>query len=273
MLSTAAGAKPAFFDGPFINTASYNAGAIAVSTGDPFKRRAFDMSKNTQATSLDQDGAGETWTYQAATYDGAVKTVEEVDTVALLNINLRRFKVEYRVAGGSWTIFPGLDYTASDFSGENKIVALAAPIEADEWLLTATHTQGGDFEKAVGLFLPCLLRFQAGSGTKDYDPSRRDNVVTVELADGSIDETRFLRNDADSHYFRSPLLFVNVDEDEKDRHEALCGRFFLACLDPYRRPGDWKICRIVPGSFRAPPMFVGSDRYRVSYTVEEVGGA
>lgn len=277
ILSQAVAATPAFLSKPFINTDSLNAGAITVSSGDAFKHRAFDMSGSTQATSLGQNTDGMAWTYQAAFYEGSTKVAKNVTVVALLNINLKRFKVEYRVNGGSWTIVPGMDFTSVDFAAAQLIVAFDSltPIVADEMLLTATDTQAANQEKAVGLFLPCALNFQASRGTSDLDNMPQDNIVVLELFDGSTDETVILHNDIDFDFFQTPLLFLGIPDTEEPLYAGLRGDFFLFVPQINKYPLNWFLCTVVAKSYKATPMSMAVDSRlkRIALSVKEVGGA
>lgn len=277
ILSQALGAPPAFLSKPFITTDSLKAGGIVVSSGDAFKHRAFDMSPRTQATSQGQAAAGDPWTYQAKVYDGTTVAPKLTDCVALLNINFKRFKVEYRLNGGAWTIFPGMDYTGVDFASDHLVVAVdpAAAVDADEWLVTATNTQGGNVEKAMGYFLPCVQKFQASTGTSDLNMKPEENVVTVELFDKSIDETLVLHNDADFDFMRTPLLFLGIPDTEEPSYANLRGDFFLFVPQPYKYPLQWYLCRVAPNTYNAQPLSMDRDSrlMRVGFSVQEVGGA
>lgn len=276
VLSTAAGARPAFFERPHITDDARLAGQIVVSSGDAFLARAYDMSRNTQWTTVGEDTDGVAATYDAKVYVGSTHTAKDADCLLLLNHNLKRFKVEYSKDGGAWTVFPGTDYTAADYGGGDLIVSLDAAISADRWRLTATHTQDADEEKAVGALLPCKLQFQASRGlTEDFVGTPKDQVVTVELADGSLDETRFLHNDADSGFLRTPLTFLAVPLAELDSFEDLQSEFFLFHPEPGDRTGLAYYGRVRPNSYNArymPGVPRSKQLYRVSFQFEEAGG-
>jgi hypothetical protein len=272
-----AGAPPAFLSKPLITTDSLNAGGITVSSGDAFKHRAFDMSPDTAATSLGQNSDSSTWTYQAKQYYGSSVNAQPVDCLALLRINFKRFKVEYRVSGGAWTVFPGADYTGVDFAADHLILPLAAAsaVTADEWLITVLSTQTPNQEKSLGLFLPCAQKFQASTGTSALDPRDSDNIVTVEMMDKTKDETLLLHNDADFDFMSTPLLFHAIPDTEEPKYKGLRGDFFLFVPQPGDYPNAWYLCRVVPNSYSAQPfsMALGETRKRIALSVEEVGGA
>ncbi len=276
ILSVAAGAPPAFLSRPFITRDAFNAGAIAVSSGDAFVHRAYDMSPNTAATSLGQADDTSTWTYQAKQYEGSTVAVKSCDCLVLLNINFKRFKVEYRLNGGAWTIFPGADYTANDFAASHLILPLAAAsaVTVDEWLITVISTQTANQEKSLGLFLPCAQKFQASVGTSDLNLKPEENIVTVELFDKSKDETLILRNDADFDFMRTPLSFLAIPDTEEPSYAGLRGDFFLFVPQPGKYPLKWYLCRVVPNTYNATPLSMDRDSrlMRVVFSVEEVGG-
>ncbi len=275
-MNLAAGAFPAFLGKPLLNSDALDAGAVVVSSGDAFKHRALDMSRRTAATSLGQSGAGDAWTYQAKQYDGSSVNPQPVDCLALLNINFKRFKVEYRLAGSAWTIFPGADYTAVDFAADHLILPLdpaGAVPTADEWLITATDTQGGAVEKSLGMFIVCQQNIQASRGTSDLSNKLRETVVTVDLMDGSKDETVLLHTDLDYDFWSSPLIFHEVPDTEEPGFSGLRDDFFLFVPQPGKYPNAWYYCRVVPNTYDAQPFsMMGSDhRMRVAFQVEEVG--
>jgi hypothetical protein len=274
-MTLTAGAKPAFLTRPFVNADSVAAGAISVSSGDAFKHRALDMSRRTAATSLDQAAAGDEWVWQGKHYDGSTVNAQPVDTVALLNINFRRFIVEYRQSGGAWQTLPGADKTGADFTDDHLIIALdeSAAVTADEWRVRATHTQGGDVEKSMGMFIVTSLIFQSSRGTSDLSPKRNDTVVTVVMADGSKDETILLHNDGDFDFYATPLLFHAVPKTEETSFQDLKGTFFLFVPQPGKFPNEWRYCRVVPNTMDSQPFAMGADetRYRVAFQLEEVG--
>jgi len=272
-----AGAAPAFLAKPFVTTDALNAGGIVVSSGDAFKQRAIDMSQKTAATSQGQDTDGVAWTWQAKQYEGSTVAAKTADCLALLNINFKRFKVEYRLNGGAWTIFPGADYTGADFAADHLILPLdpAAGVTIDEWLVTATHTQTPNQEKSLGLFLPSVQKFQASRGTSDLNMKPEEQVVTVKLFDGTLDQTNILHNDADFDFMRTPLLFLAVPDTEEPSYAALRGDFFLFVPQPGKYPNQWFLCRVAPNTYNAAPLSMDRDSrlMRVALSVEEVGGA
>lgn len=269
------GANPAFLTKPFLNRDAVKAGAISVSSGDAFKHRALDMSPNTAATSQGQTAAGDAWTWQGKQYDGSTVNAQPVDFIALLNINFRRFKVEYRVNGGAWSTYAGADQTGADFAADHLILPLnpASPITADEWRITATHTQGSDVEKSLGMFLVGRQFFQSSRGTSDLKPKNEEAIVTVKLMDKSTDQTLLLHNDADFDFFSTPLLFLGVPNAEQASHRALKGTFFLFVPQPGKYPNEWHYCRMIPNSYDASSLAPSSTelRWRIAYQLEDVG--
>lgn len=273
-MNLAAGAPPAFFGPPLLNRDAIASGGVIVSSGDAFKHRALDMSPRTAATSQGQADDTSTWTYQAKQYDGTAVNGQPVDCLALLRINFKRFTVQYRSGGGSWTMFPGADYSAVDFAADHLILPINSPVTADEWLLTVLSTQTPNQEKSLGNLIVCQQSFQASIGSSGaLDDKLDENIVTVELMDKSKDQTLLLHNDLDFEFKTMPLVFVCIPAAEEAQHSALRGGFFLVAPQPGDFPLLWRHVRIVPNSYQAQPfsMTLGETRKRVAYSVQEVG--
>jgi hypothetical protein len=274
-VSLAAGAAPIFLDGPYINTECLNAGGLSVSSGDAFKHRVFDFVRDTQWTTQGEDTDGVSSTYDAKLFRGSTQTPQTINFIALLNINLKRFKVEYRLGGGAFAVVPGLDYTGADFTGTDLLVALAADIDADELLLTATHTQTANEEKAVGGFIVGQVLSQPSRAMASDDQAPQDTILTVVLGDGSIDDTAMLRGDDGFSFERSSLSWVGVPRADVDDLNALRGRGFVYVAEPGDRQQDVFYCRFKPGSVRLSRTTPDRtrDAWNFSADLEELGGA
>lgn len=278
LINQAAKAPPAFFSRPYINKDSLDAGGIVVSSGDSYRKRLYDMVRETQWTSAGEDTDGVEASIDAKFYIGATQNPQAVDCIALMNHNLQRFIVEYSLSGGSWTTVPGLDftatdYTASDYSDADLILSLAAPITMDRLRVRATHTQTPNQEKLVGLLLPLSALFQPTKGGI-LTPQPEESVVTVELADMSKDMTTFLRGDAGFVYERWDVNFPGLPIAELANFKARRGARFTFMPQPGDAETDIFVCRFVPGTMRYPWSTPANRNYvNFSGRIEETGGA
>lgn len=275
--SIALNAAPIFLSKPYLNTDAFNAGAIVVSSGDAFKHRVFDLVRSTQWVTQGENSDAVASTYQSKLYDGSTVSARDVDFIGLYNVNLKNFKLQYRLSGGAWATFPGMDYSVgtADFSSTDLLVPLNAVVTFDELLLTCYATQTANQEKAVGGLIVAKMTFQPSRGLATYSRAPQDTVITVQMGDGSLDETTILRGDDGFSFERSQLSFLGITQADMDSFDALRGDGFLFVPEPGNRPQDIFLCRVSPGSYRKQYLSLSRvpAMYSLSFGVEEMGGA
>lgn len=276
-LNIAAGAPPAFLSKNYLNRDAYDQSGIEVSTGDAFKHRAFDMTRSSKWVSVASSDAV-TETYNARMYEGALQVSRTVDVIALLGINLKNFLVEYsNNDGASWTTVPGLDYQVgvADFSGTDKIAALASSITFNRLRVSMYRTQTANQEKELGELIVAALTYQPTAGMSTFRPEPDENVKTVVLADGTIDYTHIYRSDDSFEMQRFQVAFAAVSQTVRDALRAIKRDInpFLFWPEPGDDVPEVYLCRIAPDSFRAAYLSLRrAAGYNISMTVEEVGG-
>lgn len=276
LFSQAQGAKPVFLSNSYLTRDSFNAGGIAVSSGDAYKARAYDMTRGSRWLSVGSSDAV-TETYQAKFYLGSLWLAQNVDCLILADTNLKNFKFEYSVGGGALTIFPGMDYRVgtADFAGTDLIVPIANAVSADLLLLTAYRTQVANQEKYAKI-LACAVKFQAGRGLSTYKKTPIDVEKEVEMGDKSTKTTYVMRSPASYRFYRAQLGFLGCSEADRAALEGLAtlGDSFVFLPEPGDKPADLFRCKVAPNTYQES--YLSLDRapklWRVDLAVKEVGG-
>lgn len=266
--SLVANAAPLFLTKNYLNGFAI----VAVTTGDDFKHRAFDMTRGS-AWTTQGFSAPTPQTYNARLFEGSAQALRSINFAAILNTNIKRFKLEYSATDGApWTIFNGMDFTGSDFSGTDKLVSLAANVDANRILLTVTQIQSGS-EVSVGDIVLGNLRLQPATGFTSYRKRYRDNVKTIKMADGSLDYTYIRRSDS-SHEFYSATVEFKMSQAQRDliREIKVSQEPFVFVPEPGDVPGDMFLCRIAPNTYKESYLSLHKGAgYLISFKVEEIG--
>jgi len=267
--SLIANAPPIFLTKNFLNGFS----VVSVLTGDPFKQRAFDMTRGSAWTT--QGFSSPTpQTYDARLFEGSTQALRSINFVALLNINLKRFRLEFSATDGApFTTFSGFDFTGSDFSGVDLLVSLPADVDANRILLTVTEIQSGS-EVSVGDIIIAKLRLQPAIGFNTYRKRYRDNVKTIQMADGSLDFTYIRRSPSSHEFYSSSVSFRGMSQAQRDLVRAIktSQDSFIFVPEPGDVPGDMFFSRIVPDSYEED--YISMRRgagYNINFGVEEIG--
>jgi len=264
-------AAPLFLTKNYLNGFS----VVTVSSGDGFKQRAFDMTRTSAWTSQGFSTSPTTpQTYNARLFEGSAQVLRKINFIAILNTNIKRFKLEFSATDGApFTIFDGLDFTASDFTGADKLVSLASDVDANRILLTVTEIQSGS-EVSVGDIVIGELLLQTAQGMTTYNKRYRDSVKTIQMADGSMDYTYILRSDTSHEFYSSSVAFRGVSQANRDLLRAIKTQQdpFIFVPEPGDVPGDMFLSRITPNSY--DETYISMERsagYGISFGVEEIG--
>lgn len=270
-------AKPAFLSKNYINRDSVAAAALVVSTGDLLKHRLYANDFTAQWSSAASDDTI-TETITIGLYQGALQADRSIDFIALMNINLKNFLLEYSANNGAtYTTVTGGDYQVAtgNYASTNLILSLAAPITANKLRLSMYRTTVANAEKLVGGFVAALGTFQTDRGMTAYEPERRENRRDVRMSDGSLSYGVQYRSDNSIQFYdaKAGWRFVTTAErvkfyTEKNRIEP-----FLWYPEPADAPLDLFLARIKPRTFKDPysSTYKGAG-YDISFELEEVGG-
>jgi hypothetical protein len=121
---------------------------------------------------------------EASFYLAGVPVSVEIDTIMLLNHNLKSFVVDY---------FDGTEYqlfaTSSDVAASDSIVT-ASRVTTTKIRLTAYITQTANAEKYLGEMIACALDLDIGADPVSYEVQAREKVKLLNMGDGSIHEVR-----------------------------------------------------------------------------------
>lgn len=277
-LTLTAGAHPAFLSKNYVNRDSHKAGDLVVSTGDSVKNRLYQMDFTAQWTSAGSSDAT-TETITIGLYQGSSQISRTIDFLALYNINLKNFVLEYSNDNGiTWTTVTGFNYAqgTADYADDDLVVALAASITANKLRLTMTRTQTANAEKLVGGIVAALATMQSTNAMSKYEPNREENRRDVRMADGSISYGVQYRADNSFEFYDCKVGWRFVTAAELATFVSVKNT-----VEPvlwYPEPGDVVrgiyLARIRPKSFKYPysSTYKGAG-FDVDFDVEEVGGA
>lgn len=269
------GAPPAFLSKNYVNSdAKNNGGTFTATTNQGQIERVYDgdpYSYWEDANGVD----GESQVITIDLYEAAAAASRSIDLVALLNVNLKNFKVEY--FNGTWNIFTGADYQSgvANFSAEDLIISLASPVTGVTQLrITMTHTQTANQKKKVGEIVAALADYQMARPFDRYDKDFEEMRRIVRLGNGSEDVVRTKRSAVSYEWYRASVFFSLVSETERDvlRRIKREGKHFLWYPEPGERKRDIFYCRF-EGAWkdRYSSPFKGAG-FDVGFTVREVAG-
>jgi hypothetical protein len=117
--------------------------------------------------------------------EAGVTQLRDIDTVALLNHNLKTWALYWR-NGSSWDLLT----SESADNKENSIKSFTI-VSADRIKLEASLTQISNAEKAIGEMIVCGLQIDIGVDFKSYEITGREKARETILGDGSLHRTIF----------------------------------------------------------------------------------
>jgi hypothetical protein len=271
---TAAGG-PIFASRSRINTDSRDYGAFAASSMQALLERIVD-------------GDPESYWHSAVASDAATETIDasvqlatnqasqQVDFVALQNINLKNFKLEYSNDNGvTFAIVPGFDYQVG--TADNALTDLIKSftvITANLFKLTMYRTITPNEEKQVGGIYACLSTVQLTTGGMDkYDKKFREEIRTVRLGDGTRSDEVVLRSAVSHDHWGGVINLDLVSKAERDLLRTIkrTGKAFTFVPEPYDVPRDvFTTLFKGPWSDRYKSAFKGAG-YEIDFSLEEAG--
>lgn len=275
VLDFADGATPAFLSENYLNRFALAAGdIIASANGQNFLDRLYDFDRDglwgtTGSDDLTQE------TIDFGIYDREANVERSVDYIALHNINLKKFKVQYKPTGGSFTDIPELDFSSVDNTATDLRVSLATPLSVERIKIIMDTTFVADDEKKIGMIAVGAALFQPSMGLSNFRPRRPESVKEVELADGSIDYAYILHSTTRFEFYRAEMTFKAVGDAERDLFRSLKLRLypFMCIPEPGNLPNEIFLGRVAPNSFVEPYQTFRQAKAgrQISFTFEEVG--
>lgn len=263
---------PIFASRSRVNADTRDFGTFLASSGQAFLERIMDGDPESYWQSdTGVDGTSEV--IELSFHVRSALTPAYIDLLALQNINFRRFKVEYKLGGGSYAIIPGADYTAADYTAADLLISFSQ-VQADTIRIMATHTQGGATNKRLGGVYASLMALQLSQGGMvKYDKRYREQVRSVVLGDGSEAQEFVLRSAASYFHYGSTVSIELASQAERDAILSVKrgGEPFTWIPEPGDLPREVYTCRMDgPWGDRYYSTFKGSG-YTIDLNIKEVG--
>ncbi len=150
---------------------------------------AYDRNAATRLVSTGANSDATTVDIEIAFYQGGVAQTRTIDTLALLNHNLKTWTL-YRWDGAA---YQSVTSQAADALA-NRVVSFTS-FSATKVKLSCSATQTTNAEKAVGEIVLCALTLDVGSDMTGYDVRWRERAREVTLGDGSLHKV-FMKDDS-----------------------------------------------------------------------------
>lgn len=201
-----------------VNTDSRDFGVFAASSMQGLLERIVDGDPASYWHSADPSDA----TTDTITVSFQLRTalVERTfDLVALQNVNLKNFILEYKAGAGAFATVPGTDFSVgtADFAQADLLLSLASPITADTLRLTMFRTQTPNQQKRVAGLYASLATLQLSQGAMTrYNKRYRQTVREVMLGDGSQVQEFVRRSAASYQHYGAEITLDFVSQAERD---------------------------------------------------------
>lgn len=276
------GAHPAFLTKNYLNRQALNAGDLAVSTGDPTKKRLFDMDPKSRWQS---QGSNDLTieTIEFGLWQPGMRASHDVQHIFFHNHNIKGLQVEHSNTNGApWTTA----FSKTDLAEKNTRIILATTA-MDRIKVSASTTQIENEEKKIGEIIVAGAAFQPGPFF-DYKPENpRVQQKTAKMADGSLRGQNIGRSPASCAFWAAKCAWVLDPADyatqalfdealDRFRDYGLNGTQFIFMPAPGDRPMDAFLARVRPGTYVDPfiqPSEGFAGMLAVQMVIEELGGA
>lgn len=161
-----------------------------ISHGSSTKANLYDYDKDTKFLTTGANSDATTVSLQVDFYEGSVAISRTIDTLMLLNHNLKTWTAYYW-DGSAWQSWAteSADAAANTIKSNTSRTTLKIKIEV-------TATQTVDAEKYLGELVVCALLLNIGTELESYEPNWREKAKELVMGDGSIHTvtTRFTSN-------------------------------------------------------------------------------
>lgn len=268
-------AAPLFVDGPYIDRAADAAGALVLSHSNPLRYRLYDMARESFVDLAGSEGDGTPITVTGAFYDEGAPVFRLVDYLHIVNHNLAGFTIELSDNGGATY---GAPITRAGLTAEDTIVGLPAPVLANAYRFTATHTQDGaaGVKRLGGLHLG-KVRLQPRVGLSVYEPNPSRALVEDKMGDGSTRRAYIYHADGSSKLRTIDVGFTGITQAEEDEMEEILldnPEPFLFVPEPGDNPRLVHFCEIAAAGWT--PRYLSlrkSAGKSLMFGLQEKGGA
>lgn len=180
---------------------------ITVSHSDATKSKLYDRDIDSKWITSGANNDATPTTVQVDFYEGTVAIQRTIDTLLLVNHNLKNWKYEYW-DGSAWQSL----YTNATDSSSTRLVSHTQVTTYKVKITCNGATQTVNAEKYIGEFYSTLLTCDIGQDFNTYNPNFRSMAKEVKLGDGSIHRT-FVRSapNRTSKYEASAVIKLITD--------------------------------------------------------------
>lgn len=141
---------------------------------------ARDRNPATRLVSVGANSDATTVDIEIAFFEGGVAQSRTIDTLALLNHNLKTWTL-YRWDGAA---YQSVTSQAADAQA-NRVVSFTS-FSATKIKISCSATQSANAEKAIGEIILCAMVLDIGSDLTGYDVRWRERSKEITLGDGSL---------------------------------------------------------------------------------------
>ena len=280
MLDLTATARPIFASRSRVNTDSKDFGTLSADSMQALVRRLVDGDPLSIYHSAIADDS-ETVTITASFHVRGLLTSQTFDLVALQNINLKNFLLQFSDDGGdTYNTVPGFDFRVgvadnaeTDIIKETLSGSPLSPITANFMRLSMFRTIGLEDLKRIGGIYMCQSTLQTLRGMRNYDKRFRQTKTTHRAGDGSISEDQIKRSATSYEHYGASVRFAPLPRSERDtvREIKRVGDQFTWIPEAFDVPRDVFTVRM-PGAWR--DRYVSRAKvagYELKFNLEEAG--
>lgn len=157
---------------------------FVISHGSSEFVNAYDRDVDTQFIATGSETDGTVVTAEILFYDGVDAVSRDIDTIMLLNHNLKAWKLEYW-DGAAWVAIPEATFTTNVEA--NQVISFTQ-VTTSKVLLTATTTfLPADATKKIGELAICLHTLTLEKDFSSYKESHLDMSTEYEMIDGTVE--------------------------------------------------------------------------------------
>lgn len=183
---------------------------FSISHGSAEFPNAYDRDVISQFIATGSELDSTTVTAEIVFMDGVDAVDRDIDTIMLLNHNLKAWKLEYW-DGAAWAAIPGVTFTVN--AEANQVISFTK-VNTTKVLLTATSTIVADATKKIGELIICALTLQFGNDLSSYAETHAEMVSEYEMIDGTVERavTKWTANRFSKYGCRWEVSAISVTE-------------------------------------------------------------
>lgn len=284
-VSTLPGAAPIFASAPALTKDADTAAQIVATSMQSIVHRIYQMDPTAYWQGSLGASDSNTEVITMGLYKGSSQYATKLDIIALLNNNLKHFKIEYctdftpgtgGAAGtGTWMLWE----EKTDNDGSDYYSIQASPIASINGLRISMYSTAptANQQKKLGNFIPALISFQLSQPPSKYTKPLKMSRVDNQMADGTPRATYFLWSDNSCVLFDVVFEFdfLNVssavDKSNLDSIFLLPGEFTVI-PEPGDTPRDVFLCRVDPKTYlpEYQQQWKGAGR-KIPVTLNQIG--